>query len=355
MDDTRLRLLRHVPGWAGGVVVVVVVSYGREDDVANCLAALAHSRHASFEVAVIENAGTEAFDRLLDHLRKSSVIRSAAYGDPTAILDPARIGPEVVRHRVLRMVGGGQPVTVIEAADNLGYGGGINAALRALDQRPSWRGVWVLNPDTEPASDALSNLLAHAERGGYGLTGCRIVFRDSRKVQNRGGTWRWWMARGLGLGIGEPADAPVDVAALEARLDWISGAAMYATREFIEAVGPMDDRYFLYCEDVDWSLRRGAQRLGYAHDALVYHRHGTTIGSSIDQRARSKLSIYLTERNRLLLTRRHYALIYPLVALVCLAGLAQSYLIRGNLSGLKAGMEGWLAGIRGETGRPRFG
>jgi len=33
----------------------------------------------------------------------------------------------------------------------------------------------------------------------------------------------------------------------------------------------MNESYFLYCEDVDWSLRRGRFRLGYAHDAVILH------------------------------------------------------------------------------------
>jgi GT2 family glycosyltransferase len=243
----------------------------------------------------------------------------------------------------------------IEAAGNLGYGGGINVALAAVAGRNGWRGVWVVNPDTEPEPAALARLIDYAEAGGYGLVGCRVVFKGSGLVQTRGGTWRRWIGRGLGLGIGEPKDAAVDVRRLERRLDWISGAAMYATRAYVERVGPMDDRYFLYCEDVDWSLRRGEFRLGYAHEAIVPHAHGTTIGSSVVHGARSPLSIYLTERNRLLLTRAHFPAIYPVVAALCLAGLGQSYLIRGNWSGFATGLKGWLAGIRGEIGPPPKG
>jgi GT2 family glycosyltransferase len=250
---------------------------------------------------------------------------------------------------------GGQGVTAIEAAGNLGYGGGINVALAAIAGRPGWRGVWVVNPDTEPEPEALSRLLAYTEAGGYGLVGCRVVFKGSGIVQTRGGTWRRWIGRGLGLGIGDPRDATVDVALLERRLDWISGAAMYATRGYVERVGPMDDRYFLYCEDVDWSLRRGSFRLGYAHDAVVLHEHGTTIGSSVVHGARSALSIYLMERNRLLLTRQHFPGIYPVVLGLCLLGLGQSYLIKGNWSGFATGMKGWLAGVRGEVGPPPKG
>jgi len=41
---------------------------------------------------------------------------------------------------------------------------------------------------------------------------------------------------------------PVDV-------DWVSGACMFVRREAVEAVGPMDERFFLYWEDCDWCTR----------------------------------------------------------------------------------------------------
>jgi len=125
---------------------------------------------------------------------------------------------------------------------------------------------------------------------------------------------------------------------IERRLKWISGAATYATREFVESVGPMNESYFLYCEDVDWSLRRGRFRLGYAHDAVILHVGGTTTGQVSG--SRSDLTVYLTERNKLMLTRDHFPLIYPIVLLASSAALVE-YLLKGNWRGFAVGCR-WL-------------
>jgi hypothetical protein len=167
----------------------------------------------------------------------------------------------------------------------------------------------------------------------------------------RGGRWRRLIARGLSIGYGEPANAPADAAAIERRLHWVSGAALYATREFVETVGVMDERYFLYCEDVDWALRRGQFRLGYAHDAIVRHAHGATIGSASVAHLRSNLSVYLTERNSLLLTRARFPALYPLVVPVSLV-LTLDYLVRGGRRVFVAACRGWWTGVRGKSGRP---
>jgi GT2 family glycosyltransferase len=329
--------------------MVAIVSYGRPTDVVACLAALARSSCAGFEVVVVENAGAAAFDALVAALAESWP-QPGAPTPASALAQPARAGARAVRwHRML--LPGRQPVLVLAAADNLGYGGGVNLALRCFAEGREWRGVWILNPDTEPEPTALAAVIDHAERGGYGLVGCRLVLAGQECIQMRGGTWRRLIGRGKSIGYGEPADAPADVAAVEKRLEWISGAALYATRAFVTDVGPMNEQYFLYCEDVDWALRRGRFRLGYAHEAVVRHAHGTTIGSAGSIGARSGLSTYLTERNGLLLTRERFPRLFPLTALASLV-LLPDYLVRGNRRAFRAAWRGWRAGMLGETGRP---
>ena len=331
------------------VVVVAIVAYGRAEEVVRCLSALARSSLAAFEVVIVENGGAAAWQALCAAL--AGCLPSAAGSPARVVAEPWRCGPRARRSRRFALAGG-QPVLAVEAADNLGYGGGVNLALAAIAETPGWRGVWILNPDTEPEPEALANLVEYAEAGGYGLVGCRLVLSAEEIVQMRGGTWRRLVGRGQSLGWGEPADAAADSAAVERRLEWVSGAACYATRDFVERVGPMNEDYFLYCEDVDWSLRGGPFRLGYAHAAIVHHAAGTTIGSAAGIRARSNLSIYLAQRNALLLARRRFAPLYPLVVLVMLA-LTPDYLLRGDWRSFAAACRGWWAGLRGETGRPR--
>lgn len=89
----------------------------------------------------------------------------------------------------------------------------------------------------------------------------------------------------------------------------------------------------------------------YAHNAVIDHVHGTTIGSATTMGARSNLSIYLMQRNKLLLTLVHFFLLYPLVVLVTFC-LTFDDLIRGNRRIFATAWRGWCAGPRGETGRP---
>ena len=168
-----------------------------------------------------------------------------------------------------------------------------------------------------------------------------------------GGRWRALIARGFNIGMNAAGDADADTSEIERSMTYVSGASLYATRQFVEAVGFMAEDYFLYAEDVDWCLRRGNLRLGYAHDSIVYHVHGSTIGSAADRRKRSRLSVYLDERNKLLLTRRFFVRIYPVVVFTTLA-LTIQYLIHGAFGNFAVALSGWVAGIRGEVGPPKF-
>jgi N-acetylglucosaminyl-diphospho-decaprenol L-rhamnosyltransferase len=332
------------------VAVVIVVSYARPEEVVACIDALAKSTLDRFEIVVVENGGAREFDRL-------NVVLQAKY---SSSLSRARlIGPVAelrgsdVRLRSRRYyLRGGQSLLAIDANDNLGYAGGVNIGLRSILPSDGWCGAWILNPDTEPAPNALTVVVEYARQHKCDLVGSRLVLKASNRIQVYGGArWIRLLGRAKNIGFGKPADSPVDVALVERDLDWLSGAATYATVEYVRSVGLMEEKYFLYCEDVDWSFRRGRFRLGYAHESIVIHAHGTTIGSSHTKDKVSDLSVYLGARNTLLLSREHFPHWYPLIVLSTILLLPDS-LLRGNWRVFRAAWRGWLAGLRREAGRP---
>jgi N-acetylglucosaminyl-diphospho-decaprenol L-rhamnosyltransferase len=329
-------------------VVIAIVGYRNAGDIRTCLAALGRLTEPRIIISICENGGAAAYDALIERLR--DVVDFA--GETPPVRDPRVSQSRQSQPRQGRLRPGGQPVRLYAATSNLGYAGGINVSVAQLADDQPWSAMWILNPDTEPHPDALGALMARA-REGYGIVGSRLVFKASERVQlYGGGRWRWLLARGLNIGMNAPADAVPDIAAIEGQMNYVSGASLFATRDFIDSVGPMDERYFLYCEEVDWCLRRGRHRLGYAHDSIVYHAHGSTIGGAGSTRADwSRLAVYLDERNKLLLTRRFFPGRYPLVLLATLL-LTLQYLKLGAGKNFLTALEGWWAGLRGEEGVP---
>jgi GT2 family glycosyltransferase len=327
-------------------VAVAIVGFRNNDDIRNCLQALTSSTYRDVSIHICENGGEAAYRNLIAALDGLVVLEDAisAEGGSGAVIE--------TRWGMLSGVGG-IPIALHLASHNGGYAGGVNACLEQIKRGPAWHAMWVLNPDTEPDPGAIAALVAKADDGRYGAIGSRLVFKDSGRVQLYGGRWRRWMARGFNIGLNAPLDAQPDVAAVEREMTYVSGAALFATRPFIEAVGPMEEFYFLYNEEVDWCYRRGKFLLGYAHDSVVGHVHGSTMGSSSDKKRRSSLSVYLSARNSLVFTRRFFPRIYPLVVVTSLV-LTLQYLQAAAFKNLCVALAGWWAALRGETGLPRW-
>ena len=325
------------------VVGVVVVAFDCADEVVRCLASLVRSAHPPGFIEICENAGPAAFDTL-----RTSVARAfdVALSDmPTDATTP------FLRESVCTLGPAGLPLALRCAPANVGYAGGINLCLQAM-AGADWDAVLVLNPDIEVEPAAIGAFVEHARDARYGIIGGRILFAGSGRVQMYGCRWRSWIGRVVNIGLDAPGDAMPDVPAVEAQIDFVCGAVMYVTRAYVEAVGPLDDAYFLYMEEVDYCIRRGPFRLGYAHAAVAHHAHGSTTGASRDVGKRSPLTIYLGERNKLRFTRKFFAWRYPvvLVTTLCLTAL---HLRGGRLAPFRAALAGWFAGLIGETGHPR--
>jgi N-acetylglucosaminyl-diphospho-decaprenol L-rhamnosyltransferase len=301
-------------------VCVAIVGFRNAGDVVCCLKALDLCTYPDFEVVICENGGPVAFDAL------------------TAAI-PAQLS-------------GGQAVKVVLAPGNLGYGGGVNVCMKASPDACAW---WVLNPDTEPHPDAMGKLVRRLAVGDVDAVGGSI-FLGNGKVQSHGGQWQQWLARAVSLGHSSDVEELPDQAEIERQQNYLNGASMMIGRMFVNKAGPMREEYFLYCEEVEWCLRgikKGA-RLGFEPDAFVLHRMGTTTGNHLDIRKRSRVSIFLGERNRMLLTRDCFPSRLPLVALTSFAMIFAKYARRGAWRQVGYAIPGWWAGLQNHRGMPEW-
>jgi N-acetylglucosaminyl-diphospho-decaprenol L-rhamnosyltransferase len=330
------------------VTPVIIVSYRTPGDVAECLTSLdAMEAEPPFSVHICENGGAGAFDELCATLEQPE-------GPCTATADgPSFIEASFSRIRYFRLRQSNRRVLVGEAKANLGYAGGINTWLLPLLRYKGWRALWILNPDTAAAPGALQALAAHAQERNLAMVGSRILASPTAtRIVNQGLRWRRWMCSALAVGWGLPASADPDPAAVEAQIHAANGSSLYVTRPCAEVLAPLDDRYFLYFEDLDWGMRarRAGFRIGYAHRSVVVHPGGRSIGSSSSECAGSPFAIYLEFRSSLQFARNHYP-----------RWLAWATIMRG-LQALRLlpkgrfwpAMRGLAAGLKGETGYPRI-
>jgi len=119
-------------------------------------------------------------------------------------------------------------------------------------------------------------------------------------------------------------------------MDYVNGAAMLASRAFLEKIGLMEESYFLYFEELDWAMRaKGRFKLGYARESVIYHKEGSSIGSNADRLKRSLLSDKYLSRSRVLFTKRFLPWAIPSV-MIWLSLAAAYRLCRGDVERAKA-------------------
>lgn len=332
-------------------VVILIVGYKNADDIARCLEALSRaSQNPQFDILICENGDFKNYQIL--------VRRLVAEGGCCAVVDNGNelgetMPSSFVAIQRLELISNRTKVIIGCANENLGYGGGVNVWLRWLADRKGWKGVWILNPDTEPAPGALHALVARAEEGGKGMVGSTILDAGSENIiRFRGGLhWNKLMARSEAIGFAERLDAPIDLALIERTMDSPSGASMYVTRRCVEQIGLMDESYFLFFEDLDWGTRAKKTGLGYACNSIVVHQRGTTTGSAGLFSEQSRLSVYLQHRNAINFVRRYHPLSIPILIISSLFHSVR-FLIYNSPKNSKFVIDGLIAGLCGESGIP---
>lgn len=320
----------------GGRVIVIVLVYRGADIAIECLSSILASDYPDFRIILLDNASPDgAYEGIrawADGAKPPAITNSpiGASDNAAGPLDfeeraPGSAPPNTAALRRL---------TLVQTGANLGYAGGNNVALRWLQNLGDWDYAWILNPDTVIASDAMAALVKKCEsESRLGAVGARIAYYDRPDIiQEWGGAkFRPWRGSGRLLGLGHPASEPVDEVRVAEEMSYVSGASLFFTREFLQRAGAMDEDYFLYFEEADWCRRRGDLKLGYAHQARVYHRHGSSIGSSTFSRGQSPLSVSWSLRNRFRFARKFYPGSLPLIYLSSYIDIARM-LLKGTFA-----------------------
>lgn len=180
-------------------------------------------------------------------------------------------------------------VQLLEASQNLGFAGGNNLALRFLGFEQGKIGaemVLLLNPDTLPIGDALPQLVSYLQNHPsvaavgpklYYPTGqtqpsrrrfpSRLTFFWESTILERLWPNNFW-ARAYRCADQSPE--------IEQKVDWLVGAALLVRGKAILEAGLLDEKFFMYSEELEWQKRLQQQKASivYLPQAKVIHYEG---------------------------------------------------------------------------------
>lgn len=207
----------------------------------------------------------------------------------------------------LRARYGSEDRVVLEQLDeNYGFSYANNVGIRlAL----AWGAdaVLLLNNDTEIGERMLRELLACARRHPGSMIAPKICYSDDRKrIWSAGGSVSPVIRKVRHIGLNEEDRGQYEE---ERRISFATGCCLFLPVQVIRRAGLLDERFFLYYEDTEYSFR--LQGLGidiyYCPQAVMVHKVGASTKG-----ADSPLCAYYIARNWLLCNRLHIGRRYPL-------------------------------------------
>lgn len=285
-------------------IAVIVLQYGNSGDTVECLESLL-KLSGDFSVVIVDN-NSLLKDRL--PLRK----RLTRY--------PSRKSPvNATSGNIRSYMANKHPVHYIEYPVNTGFAGGNNIGILFAKDTLGCDYFWLLNNDTTVDTESLKSLVACYEmnkKNRVGILGSKMRYYYKPEIlQGVGGRMNPWFATSSGIGQNEKDTGQYDTG--DRQVDFPIGASLFVSREFIDRVGMMTEDYFLYFEEMDWTIRakRKGYRVGYCPGSIVYHKEGGSIGSSARGASRSALSDYYQLRNRIRFTARYRPFFLPTVIL----------------------------------------
>ena len=189
-------------------------------------------------------------------------------------------------------------VKVIKSDKNLGFAGGNNLGIQAAHGKYLF---FINNDAILPQPSALSLLITRLESSDQiGMVCPKIRFTWGKQpIQYAGYTPLSKITlRNKSIGFGEKDNGQYDT---PHPTPYAHGAAMMVKREVIEKAGVMPECYFLYYEELDWSLmiRRTGYEIWYEPSCTIFHKESQTTGQM------SPLKTYFITRNRLLFAQRN--------------------------------------------------
>jgi len=268
-------------------ITVIIVTYNAEDYIDSCVISLLMQEFTNFNILIIDNNSTDKTkDLIREYIRVS------------------------------------ENITLIENQGNFGFSKACNIGIKyALGDLAS-DFVLLLNQDTVVQKNLLKDLFAWHERNGTGAYCPKILMKKSRNI--------WWIGTKF-ISIGdllknqrlsvsyhidkEQEDNFFFEEPLER--DAITGCALFLPRKLIEDVGLFDERFFMYGEDLDYSLRSKAKgyKLFIIPGAVVFHdvdpeNEALLTGRNIKKIVR-RYCIHFT--SSLLLLHKHFSFFYCLI------------------------------------------
>lgn len=273
-------------------VSIIILNWNGWKDTIECLESVYQIEYPNFDVIVVDN---NSVDDSLDQIR--------AYSSGELKVDSDFFGYKAENKplHITEYMEGETPsniknpdLIIIKNKQNYGFPGGNNVGIKFAQKHLGTDYLLLLNNDTIVHPDFLNELVQEGDSNEIaGILGPKIYYYDKPDfIWSAGCRISWKLARGIQIGNNELDKGQYDE---KKEVEYISGSAFLIKTNVINQIGLMDETYFLYFEESDWTLR--AIEAGYTSlyvpKAKIWHKISKS-GGGIS----NSIGLYYITRNR---------------------------------------------------------
>ncbi|MEN4017616.1 MAG: glycosyltransferase family 2 protein [Methanobacterium sp.] len=299
-------------------VAIIILNWKGWEDTVECLESLYHIDYPNYDVIVVDNGSSDdSVNKIKEYCQGKIKLESSFFeydplNKPIKILEHIgeELKPKNDKVELIENLPSNKKIILIKNKENYGFAEGNNIGIKyALDAlNPDY--ILLLNNDTVVDKKFLHELVNVAKSSDeIGAVGPKTYFYSEKDMIQ-------WTAGGF---INSKYFKVEPVGHLEIdngqydrnqELDFIIGSCVLCKREMIEKVGLLNLDYFMYFEDVDWSLRilKNNYKCVYAYKSKIWHKMGVSSSNCF--------KTYYFHMNRVYLFKKYYKRIEYLKSLL---------------------------------------
>ncbi|WP_262492773.1 glycosyltransferase family 2 protein [Flagellimonas zhangzhouensis] len=260
-----------------------MVNYNNWQDTIECLESVLKSKYSPIDIVVVDNSPSFDSIKNLESWAEGNVkvertnFSSLVFPENNKPLKYLSISDTEYWQKSQN---DDYDVIFVKAGKNEGFAAANNVVLKTkLDRSGQEELLFLLNNDTVIPPDLITKLASKYVEHDYGVVGCVLLeYSKPDIVQSVGGLYNKY------FGITTQALEGIKINELgleKAHIDYPVGAAMFLSIKVLKQIGLLEEKYFLYYEELDW-VQRGKVTYSttYFEDCFVYHKGGVSIGSN---------------------------------------------------------------------------
>ena len=266
-------------------VYIIILNYNGFSDTVNCIKSIQKSIYKEYQIILVDNNSDDnSLNEIIKYLDSSNLEYN--FSDVFFADNNKQTKKDIV---------------IIKNNENLGYASGNNVGMRYALQYEDCDFLWILNNDNIIEEKSLMKLVENHDKNT--IYGSKILkYKNPELVDSIGGKLNYYLlttSHNFSNTLNSELIKKVD------SLDYIHGTSVFFHKDIINSIGYFDEDYFMYYEDVDWSIkafRKGIQ-LKIVNDSIVRHYKNKYVPL--------KLRFY-SFKNRLLFIYKNYPLFFPI-------------------------------------------